>query len=114
VTAEFPWPESPDRVQQRVRGVVDSLLGPDELQELRLEWVTPAERPPGFSRSSAWIALRITVLAKEDESFRLEFWGPDMWQDWEESLGDLASNLEDWVCETSFAWGQERVATVPS
>lgn len=113
MSVEFPWPESSDRVEHRVRGVVDSLLRPDELEDLRLEWVTPAERPPGFS-SGGWVALRLTVLAKDDESVRLEFWGPEWPQDWEGALVELASNLEDWVCETSFAWGQQRLATAPS
>ena len=113
MSVEFPWPESPDRVEHRVRGIVDSLLVPDELEGLRLEWVTPAERPPRFS-PTAWAVLRVTVLARDDEGIRLEFWGPDWPQDWEGALQQLASDLEDWVCETSFAWGQERLATVPS
>ena len=28
-------------------------------------------------------------------------------------VDQLASDLEDWVCETTFGWGQQRNATVP-
>src|SRR3954470_6813078 len=48
-----PWPESPDRVERRVRGIVDSLLGPGELGNLRLEWVTPT--------ATVWIATRTPI-----------------------------------------------------
>jgi hypothetical protein len=72
-------------MRRRVRGIVDSLLRPDELEEMRLEWVTP-------------------------DGGRLRF-SP---QGWEGTLVQLANDLEDWLCETSFGWGQERIATVPS
>jgi hypothetical protein len=43
VAIEYPWPEPPDRVQVRVRGIVESVLRSDELEDLRLEWVvTPS------------------------------------------------------------------------
>jgi hypothetical protein len=42
VTVEFPWPEPPERVEARVRGIVKSVVFPDELLETRLEWVTPS------------------------------------------------------------------------
>jgi hypothetical protein len=29
------------------------------------------------------------------------------------ALRRLGSDFEDWVCETSFAWGEERHARVP-
>lgn len=112
VAIEYPWPEAPERVNDRVRGMVESVVRADELVEVRLEWVTPLAHR--FDRPGAgWIALRLTVLAKGDEGERFEFWSPDSGLDWEPALAQLANDLEDWVCETSFAWGQERRATVP-
>jgi hypothetical protein len=83
------------------------------MRDLRLEWVTPAPRPPGFS-SASWVVLRLTVLAIDDDSFQSELWGPESSQSWESILVQLANDLEDWVCETSFAWGEQHLATVPS
>jgi len=74
VSVEFPWPESPERVTARERGIVKSVVFPDELIETRLEWVTP--RAHEFDSPNAqWIALRLTVVARNDEVERLEFWG---------------------------------------
>lgn len=92
--------------------MVESVVRADELEEIRLEWGTPAAHR--FDHPEAgWVALRLTVLAKNDEGTRFEFWCPDSGLDWEGALDQLANDLEDWVCETSFAWGQERRATVP-
>jgi hypothetical protein len=105
---EFPWPEEPERVRRRVRGIVDSLVHADELDEVRLEWVTPAALPRDVAR---WVVLRLTVLVLGDEACRFEIWGPDWYTSWDQSLELLTDDLEDWVCETSFAWGQQRNAT---
>jgi hypothetical protein len=80
---------------------------------MRLEWVTPIAHR--FDDPEAgWVALRLTVIAVgDDDSFQYEIWGPDWFTTWEGSLGLLASFLEDWVCETRFAWGQERRAGIP-
>jgi hypothetical protein len=109
---ELPWPEDEQRARARVRAVVDSVLRPDELAELRIEHVTPY----GHSLDEAdavWVALRVTVVAADGDSFTGEVWDPEQMSDWEHSLHQLAWNLEDWVCETRFAWGQQRTARVP-
>ena len=113
VNVEFPWPEDPERVERRVRGVVASVLERDEVVDVRLEWVTP--------RAHQWeaphagrVALRLRVVAGGDDGFEREIWGSDWYCPWEDELHQLATDLEDWVRETSFAWGQERVAIVPS
>lgn len=99
-------------VRRRVDGIVRSLLRPKELREVRLEWVTPSAHR--FDAPDAgWIVLRVRVAAVGDESAVFEFYNPEE-TDWEESLEQLASRLEDWVCETSFAWGQQRSATIPT
>ena len=89
-----------------------SVVEPGELRFLRLEWVTPwahhCDRP-----DAAWVALRLTVAGIDDNVYQQEIWGPDWPLTWEDELWQLASDLEDWVCETSFAWGQQRVAHVP-
>ena len=109
---EYPWPEPPDRVQVRVRGIVESVLRSDELEDLRLEWVTPSAHQFDLLEAG-WVTLRLTVSAKDDEGARFEFWSPDVGPDWEGALLQLANDLEDWVCETAFAWGHKRRATIP-
>ncbi|MCR1782137.1 hypothetical protein KVF89_06300 [Nocardioides carbamazepini] len=108
----FPWPESPERVERRLHGLVASLLSPAELCEVRLEWVTP--RAHHFDLPEpGWVALRLTVVAIDDEVFQKEIWGPEPYRDWEAEIHQLSSDLEDWVCETRFGWGQQRLASVP-
>lgn len=114
MTVAFPWPEDPDRVQRRVRGIVESVLVPDEVVDVRLEWVTPRAHQ-WDDQHAGWVALRLSVVTPTDgDGFEREIWGPNWYCDWEAELEQLASYLEDWVCETSFAWGQERKGTVPS
>ena len=112
VTIEFPWPEPPARVEARVRGIVESVVFPDELVDVRLEWVTPSAHRFD-SPDAGWVVLRLTVVARGDEVEHLEIWGPDWHSDWDTALAILAGNLEDWVCETRFAWGQQRSASIP-
>jgi hypothetical protein len=109
---EYPWPESPERTEARVRGPVDSVVEPSELRSLRLESVTP-----GFNRfdgrDAGWIALRITVAAVGGDLLQREIWNPDWHTTWDSELFQLGSDLEDWFCETSVGWGQQRTARVP-
>lgn len=72
VVIEYPWPESSDRVQARVRGIVESVLRSDELEYLRLEWVTPSAHQFDLLEAG-WVTLRLTVSAKDDEGARFEF-----------------------------------------
>lgn len=68
--------------------MVESVVRANELVEVRLEWVTPVAHR--FDRPGAgWIARRLTVLAKGDESERFEFWSPDSGLDWEPALAQL-------------------------
>lgn len=108
---EYPWPETPERTEARVRGLVVSVVEPGELRSFRLEWVTPSAHQWDLPHAGR-IALRVTIGAGDDEVYSQEIWGPDWDCPWEVELGRLASELEDWVCETSFAWGQRRFARV--
>lgn len=112
MVSQYPWPESPERTKARVRGLVESVLEPGELRSLRLEWVTP-EGHHFDEQDAAWIALRVTVAAVDDDVFQREIWGPAWCTTWDSELLQLASDLEDWICETSVAWGQQRTARIP-
>jgi hypothetical protein len=71
-------------------------------------------RPNRFdSPDAGWVALRVTVVARGDEVEQLEIWGPDWPSDWDAALETLAGNLENWVCESRFAWGQLRRPYIP-
>ena len=109
---DYPWPENEARVDARVYALVASVVGDSELKTVRLEWVTPVAHQ-WDDPDARWVALRVTVVAVADEVFAREVWGPNWYCAWEDELGQLASDLEDWVCETSFAWGEQRTATIP-
>jgi hypothetical protein len=73
---EYPWPDSRERTESRVSGLVAGVVEPGELRFLRLEWVTPwahhCDRP-----DAAWVALRLTVAGIDDHVYQQEIWGPD-------------------------------------
>lgn len=111
---EEPWPDR-ERVLRAVRFVVDSLVMPEELDRCALVW-TGDDAPP-FARTLPdldppppggvwWLRVRA-----EGEEF---IWRPVSHDRWIDELPDLADRLEDWVCETRFAWGQQRTASLPS
>ena len=88
--------------RRAVDPVVRSLLTRDELASARV--VVYQEN--GTREISLW-------LAAVGEEMRQWLWRPEY------SVGSpdpvdiaehLADSLEDWVCETSFAWGQRRTA----
>lgn len=112
VVIEMPWPEAPERVERRVRGLVASVVRADELEGVRLEWVTPyAHRLD--DADAGWVALRLTVSTVTDDCFQQEIWPTGTYEEWEDRLLRLASDLEDWACESTFGWGQLRYAVAP-
>ena len=109
-TAEGPGPVSdttdPDLASLRRRAVdpvVASLLIPEEVDELSVCW---GQEPYG---RDVWIRL-----VPRGEPF-LDVLDSPSWSGEEPAspaavAQRLADHLEDWVCETRFAWGQRRVA----
>lgn len=93
------WPEDETRARSRVAALVTSLVRDDELREILVE----------ASSRSIWL----TVRAGENDVFEEQIWIPDGPVTWEDALVLLADRLEDWICETAFAWGQQRRATLP-
>lgn len=110
-------PEDLDDLRQRVvLPVVNSLLAADELVSVEVR------RGPDEDYIRTWSATLATdelesiwvlVVARDGER-----WGSTVWSSqtaWTaRTLGEvaatLADHLEDWVCETGFGWGQQRVA----
>ncbi|WP_432507242.1 hypothetical protein [Kineococcus arenarius] len=95
-----------------VEPVVRSLLAPQELEALSVHWGVDGEV------GDVWV--RIDVPGERHEQ-----WLPSPWHESDpagageaaqappteaEVAAQLAHQLEDWVCETSFAWGQQRTA----
>lgn len=95
-----------------VEPVVRSLLEPGELEALSVHWGVDGEV------SDVWVRLDVP-------GERYEQWLPSPWHQSElagageateapvtevEVAAQLAHHLEDWVCETAFAWGQQRRA----
>lgn len=93
------WPEDEGRTRSRVAALVSSLVRDDELQEMLVE----------TSTRSIWLTIR----AGNRDIFEEQIWIPDGPLTWEDALAQLADRLEDWICETAFAWGEQRRATLP-
>ncbi len=104
-----------------VEPVVRSLLQPEELGALSVHWGVDGEA------GDVWV--RIDAAGERHEQQVARPWGSDQADppdppDSDPSGGpgreaspteaevaaQLAHYLEDWVCETSFAWGQQRRA----
>ena len=91
-----------------VEPVVTSVLTPEEVEHLSVHWGVDGEE------GDVWV--RIDVPDHRHEVLLLSPWrvpdpdsgeGPAPEAQVAAHLGD---QLEDWVCETSFAWGQQRRA----
>ncbi|HJQ06992.1 MAG TPA: hypothetical protein VJ872_16200 [Nocardioides sp.] len=103
-----------------VTPIVTSLLTPDELDsiEVSLGPVQPDRRPgwwqlDRFDEPQVWVAIR---AGDGTEGFTRNLLGESDLRDLDLVHGraaQLASDLEDWVCETSFGWGQQRAAQLP-
>ncbi|AZI58072.1 hypothetical protein EH165_07890 [Nakamurella antarctica] len=78
--------------------VVSSLLSPQELQGLLVY----------RDGREVWVHLE-----SRDDSVSIFLHSADLQPEYAEAAAmaqHLASQLEDWVCETSFGWGQQRIA----
>lgn len=98
--------------------VVRGLLADDELTSLSLHW--GRDGTPG----DTWVRLTARGEVFEDHLTAPD-WGLDVTSDpaggplaldLEAVAGRLASDLEDWIAESGFGWGQQRQAryTLPS
>ncbi len=94
--------------RRAVEPVVTSLIQPEELEELVVRFGPPG----GFHAASpddlpgVWVAL---TARGEPFAYAICKATEERWNA-EAVAGTLAGALEDWVCETSFAWGQRRLA----
>lgn len=115
-----PWPapsDVTDATDEQLRAfrrtvvepVVGSLFTPGELEGLSVHWGKDGD--PG----EIWV--RVTACGELCEAVA---YGPDpddeaeSWSSWaadpQAVAGHLASQLEDWIAESEFAWGQQRIA----
>jgi hypothetical protein len=115
------WPASPEVTRQQVQSVVSSVVHADELDECAVVWLLPEEQPTAdFLRQNSPDSdatrdgppnLWVRVSARREE------WWYGAWHsagmEWSAFLATFADELEGWVSETSFGWGQRRVASLP-
>ena len=95
-----------------VAPVVRSQLRPEELQALSVHW--------GVDGEASDVGVRIDVpVERHEQMVASPWWNTDPWGTGQATeapvtetdvAAQLAGQLEDWVCETSFAWGQQRTA----
>jgi len=97
-------PADKDAVEARlrpfVRHAVSGLLRPEELdgpEPLRLWWSSDVE---------AGDVLRVSTSA-EGEGFECWLWHPSISE--EEGLDSFCDQLEDFISESRFAWGEQRL-----
>ncbi len=97
-------PALADLRRRVVDPVVASLFTPDELDELALQWESPPRSGNVWVRLVAGGERFAATLIEEplDDSAERE--------SLEDVAARLADRLEDFVCETEFAWGQHRIA----
>jgi hypothetical protein len=115
-----PWPEDPETVRRKIRSVVESVIHEDELSSVELVW-GPDDEPPlmlsqrrGPSGQPTHGASLWARVIAEGEEFCTQVWREGASREWSIGLSGFASQLEDWVPETRFAWGEQRFARLPS
>ncbi|WP_380171078.1 hypothetical protein ACFEMC_19070 [Kineococcus sp. DHX-1] len=91
-----------------VEPVVTSVLRPEEIEALSVHW--------GVDGRAGDVWVRIDVPdGRHEEPLLSPWWVADPWDvdvpaDDAQIAAHLGEPLEDWVCETAFAWGQQRCA----
>lgn len=91
-----------------VEPVVTSVLTPEEVEHLSVHW--------GVDGDEGDVWVRIDVPDERHEVMLLSPWwvpdpgGADESATEAQVAAHLGDQLEDWVCETSFAWGRQRRA----
>ena len=94
-----------DRVRvELVDPVLDALLLDGELDAVRLEWASD----PFATASGELLTIRVRARGEELQSY---LWSPDWGVDETKKRirRRLAGEVEDFVAESRFAWGQQRV-----
>ena len=97
-------PELERLLRLAVRPVVESLITPDELESLSLhreDWADPRVIWVNLTACGETFYDTITDPAWEGHET------PDPVR----IAARVADHLEDWICETRFAWGEQRVAS---
>lgn len=90
--------------RRAVDPVIRSLLAPDELAAARII----VYRQDGTPEISLW--LEVGGEEMQDRLWHPEYSGQDSPEP-VDVAAHLTARMEDWVCETRFAWGQHRLAT---
>ncbi|MCI2240444.1 hypothetical protein MO973_45135 [Paenibacillus sp. TRM 82003] len=91
-----------------VEPVVTSVLRPEEIEALSVHW--------GIDGRAGDVWVRIDIPAERHEQLLLSPWWASDPKEVAAPTTDvqiaahLGDRLEDWVCETAFAWGQQRRA----
>jgi len=103
------WPEEPERAERRIRGIVESVIVPGELDSVTLQWI---ERTPVHGEPFEDLEVRVSVL-QGSEGFGTSVW-PYRDQTWEQALELFALALENWIYDSRFAGGEIRTPQIPS
>jgi hypothetical protein len=86
-----------------VEPVVTGLLEPGELEDLAVCWGEAGD--PG----DVWVRL-VAVGERYAAILTSPAWGVPQLDETEALAERLADQLQDWVCETRFGWGEQRRA----
>jgi len=89
--------------RRAVDPVVAGLLQPGELDELTVHWGEAGLPGDVWVRLVARGEAFTQLLSSSD-------WEGEQRAGAEELAARLADQLEDWICETTFGWGQQRTA----
>ena len=97
------------RLRRRVvEPVVTSVLTAEEIEHLSVHWGVDGRE------GNVWVRLDVPDQ-RHEELLLSPWWVADPWDvevptSAEQIAAHLGDRLEDWVCETAFAWGQQRRA----
>jgi len=89
--------------RRAVDPVVDSLLRAGELEELTVHWGEPGLSDDVWVRLVAGGEAFVQLLSSTA-------WEGEQRAGAEALAARLADQLEDWICESGFGWGQQRTA----
>lgn len=107
------WPLVPPGLPAEVELIVASVLRPDEIDRVEVGWATSeGSWPEALGDATDGQTMLVARVVARGETYHCPLWQSD-WPSLREGLDAFADQLEDFIAESRFAWGQQRLVPRP-
>lgn len=106
------WPSVPVGLRDEIELILATVLRPDELEAVVVGWAADwrSGPPTEVAEQDDEVELWARVTAR-GETMSCQLWQPTLQDD--VTLDAFADQLEDFISESRFAWGEQRLVPRP-